>query len=93
MASFQPPKVPPGNWIARQLKRINDESHGKVIPQTAASQRSANKYSSVYDVQYSSMNEELLCQFLKQKEDDAAVSFREDSFLHGFRCNGDPGPS
>ncbi|XP_064616934.1 uncharacterized protein LOC135480934 [Liolophura sinensis] len=72
MAASQPPKVPPGNWIARQLKRINDESHGKVIPQTAASQRSANKYNSVYDVHYSSMNEELLCQFLKQKEDDAA---------------------
>ena len=41
----------PGNWMARQLRLINDDS-AELFPRTAGSVRSRSKFNSLYMVDY-----------------------------------------
>lgn len=38
-----PDPIPPGNWMARQLRMLNDNSEG-LLPPSAGSKRSWDKY-------------------------------------------------
>ncbi|KAL5012462.1 hypothetical protein ScPMuIL_011013 [Solemya velum] len=46
-----PDKVPPGNWLARQIRLLNEDS-GIVFPKSAGSQRPYDKYGTVYKIDY-----------------------------------------
>lgn len=46
-----PDKQPPGNWLARQIRLLNEDS-GNVFPKSAGSQRPYDKYGTVYKLDY-----------------------------------------
>lgn len=43
--------VPAGNWIANQIRIVNDDSRN-VFPQSAGSKRSYEKYTSIYQLDF-----------------------------------------
>lgn len=51
MAELDVAKFPAGNWIAHQLRLVNDDSK-KLFPSTAGSKRSYRKYDSLYMVDF-----------------------------------------
>ena len=46
-----PEKIPPGNWLAHQLRLINMKSEG-LIPESARSKRSYDKYNTVTKIDF-----------------------------------------